>query len=154
MEEVVDAATGPVAVRILAPTSGRPQGVYLDIHGGGFYMDSAAHSDARNRALAEAIDFAVVSVDYRLAPEHPWPAAPDDCEAVALWLMENAAARFGTSRLTIGGFSAGATLAMVTLLRLRNKGWNWWHYLQKVQSEWKRIRSRSLPQPHLSSLSR
>jgi acetyl esterase len=122
IEVVVESAAGPVPVRILAPTSGRAQGVHLDIHGGGFYMDSAAHSDARNRALADALNFDVVSVDYRLAPEHPWPAAPDDCEAVALWLLENSVARFGTSHLTIGGFSAGATLALATLLRLKNKG--------------------------------
>lgn len=122
---IVEAAaspSGPVPMRILAPRNAPARGVYLDIHGGGFYMDSAAHSDVRNRALADALDFAVVSVDYRLAPEHPWPAAPDDCEAVALWLMQNSVARFGTSQLTIGGFSAGATLAMTTLLRLRNKG--------------------------------
>jgi acetyl esterase/lipase len=64
----------------------------------------------------------VVSVDYRLAPEDPWPAAPDDCEAAALWLIDSAETRFGTTDLTIGGSSAGATLAMTTLLRLRDKG--------------------------------
>jgi acetyl esterase len=64
----------------------------------------------------------VVSVDYRLAPEHPWPAAPDDCETAALWLLEEAETRFGTIRLAIGGVSAGATLAMTTLLRLRDRG--------------------------------
>jgi acetyl esterase len=120
--EVAASPSGPVPMRILVPRNVPARGVYLDIHGGGFYMDSAAHSDVRNRALADALDFAVVSVDYRLAPEHPWPAAPDDCEAVALWLMENSIALFGTSQLTIGGFSAGATLAMATLLRLRDKG--------------------------------
>jgi acetyl esterase/lipase len=122
LEDAVEGPAGPVPMRILAPKHGPARGVYLDIHGGGFYMDSAAHSDVRNRALAEALNFAVVSVDYRLAPEHPWPAAPDDCETAALWLIENAAARFGTSQLTIGGFSAGATLALGTLLRLSNKG--------------------------------
>ena len=100
----------------------RARGVYLDIHGGGFYMDSAARGDKRNRELADALHLAVVSVDYRLAPEHPWPAAPDDCEAAALWLVEEADARFGTSRLAIGGSSAGATLALATLLRLRDRG--------------------------------
>ena len=64
----------------------------------------------------------VVTVDYRLAPEFPWPAAPDDCEAVALWLLEVAAERFGTTRLAIGGMSAGATLVTTTLLRLRDRG--------------------------------
>lgn len=72
--------------------------------------------DSRTRSAA------VVGVDYRLAPEQPWPAAPDDCETAALWLAANTESRFGTSRLAIGGFSAGATLAVATLLRLRNSG--------------------------------
>jgi acetyl esterase len=62
-----------------------------------------------------------VSVDYRLAPEHPFPAGPDDCESAALWLIENAVAEYGTDRLLIGGESAGAHLSAVTLLRLRDR---------------------------------
>jgi acetyl esterase/lipase len=85
-------------------------------------MGWAARSDARNRRFADALGIAVVSVDYRLAPEHPWPAAPDDCETAALWLLEQSEARFGTARLAIGGGSAGANLAMTTLLRLRDRG--------------------------------
>ncbi|WP_066949741.1 alpha/beta hydrolase [Streptomyces lushanensis] len=122
VEETIEAADTRVPVRIFTPVDGPPRGVCLDIHGGGFYMDSAARGDERNRELADALRLAVVSVDYRLAPEHPWPAAPDDCEAVALWLVEEAGARFGTSRLAIGGSSAGATLALATLLRLRDRG--------------------------------
>ncbi|ESU48013.1 alpha/beta hydrolase [Streptomyces filamentosus] len=122
LEETVEAAGVRVPVRIFLPSGGPPQGVYLDIHGGGFFMDSAAHSDVRNRALADTLHAAVVSVDYRLAPEHPWPAAPDDCEAVALWLVGQAETRFGTTRLAIGGSSAGATLALAALLRLRDRG--------------------------------
>jgi acetyl esterase/lipase len=119
LEELVEAAGARVPVRIFTPAGGRARGVYLDVHGGGFYMGSAALDDVRNRELADALHVAVVSVDYRLAPEHPWPAAPDDCATAALWLAENASARFGTSRLAIGGRSAGATLAVATLLRLR-----------------------------------
>ncbi|MBQ0827486.1 alpha/beta hydrolase fold domain-containing protein [Streptomyces tagetis] len=122
VEETAEAAGARVPVRILTPSGGPPAGVHLEIHGGGFYMDSAARSDAGNRRLADALGVAVVSVDYRLAPEHPWPAAPDDCETAALWLVERAGARFGTSRLTIGGGSAGATLALTTLLRLKDGG--------------------------------
>ncbi|MFD4265424.1 alpha/beta hydrolase [Rhodococcus sp. NPDC058481] len=122
IEEVLEVAGARVPVRIFTPADGRARGVHLDIHGGGFYMGSAAGEDVRNRALADALHIAVVSVDYRLAPEHPWPAAPDDCEAAALWLVEHAGARFGTSRLSIGGRSAGATLALATLLRLRDRG--------------------------------
>ena len=78
-------------------------------------------SDQANLALVEKFGLATVSVEYRLAPEHPYPAAPDDCEAAAVWLVERAAAEFGTERLLIGGASAGAHLAAVTLLRLRDR---------------------------------
>jgi acetyl esterase/lipase len=122
VERLVEAAGRQVPVRILAPQSGTARGVYLEIHGGGFYLGNAARGDARNRRLADALGVAVVSVDYRLAPEHPWPAAPEDCEAAALWLIDQAEAEFGTTRLAIGGASAGATLAVTTLLRLRDRG--------------------------------
>jgi acetyl esterase/lipase len=120
--QLAEAAGRRVPVRILVPESGTVRGVYLDIHGGGFYMGWAARGDSRNRLLADALGIAVVSVDYRLAPEHPWPAAPDDCETAALWLLDQAEARFGTTQLAIGGVSAGATLATTTLLRLRDRG--------------------------------
>jgi acetyl esterase/lipase len=111
-----------VPVRITNPQREAPRGVYLEIHGGGFYMSRAKRSDYRNRLLADAAGIAVVSVDYRLAPEYPWPAAPDDCETAALWLLDQAESRFGTSRLAIGGGSAGGNLAMTTMLRLRERG--------------------------------
>lgn len=120
--DVVGHGDRAVPVRIHLPRSTAAKGLRLDIHGGGFYTGSAAGSDVRNRELADALGIVVVSVDYRLAPEHPWPAAPDDCETAALWLAEHAADRFGTRRLAIGGFSAGATLAMATLVRLRDRG--------------------------------
>ncbi|EME22161.1 alpha/beta hydrolase [Rhodococcus triatomae] len=120
--ELVGTGGSRVSVRILTPTTGLVRGVHLDIPGGGFYLGSAAQRDVRNRALADTLGVAVVCVDHRLAPEHPWPAAPDDCEAVALWLLDRSETRFGTSRLTIGGSSAGATLAVATLLRLRDRG--------------------------------
>ncbi|MFJ9621668.1 alpha/beta hydrolase [Streptomyces sp. NPDC101181] len=122
VEETIEAGGVRVPVRILLPADGPPRAIHLGIHGGGFYSGSAARGDVRHRALADALGIAVVGVDYRLAPEHPWPAAPDDCEAAALWLAEEAEARFGTSRLTIGGSSAGANLALATLLRLKDAG--------------------------------
>ncbi len=122
VEVIAEAGGRQVPVRVTMPQGGEPRGVYLEIHGGGFYMSWAARSDYRNRRTADAAQVAVVSVDYRLAPEHPWPAAPDDCETAALWVLEQAEERFGTSRLSIGGGSAGANLAMTTLLRLRDKG--------------------------------
>jgi acetyl esterase len=115
------AGKGQVQVRVTTPGSGGSRATYLDIHGGGFYMDSATRSDARNAHLADALGVTVVSVDYRLAPEHPWPAAPDDCETAALWLVEEGRSAFGTERILVGGASAGATLAATTLLRLRDR---------------------------------
>jgi acetyl esterase/lipase len=122
VDRVVETGKRQVPVRIVAPKGDEVRGVHLDIHGGGFYLSSAARNDARNARLANALRVPVVSVDYRLAPEYPWPAAPDDCETAALWLLEHAQSLFGTNRLTIGGSSAGATLAMTTLLRLRDRG--------------------------------
>jgi acetyl esterase len=122
VERIARAGEREVPVRVTTPLEGQARAAYLQIHGGGFYMDSAARSDSRNALLADAVGMAVVSVDYRLAPEHPWPAAPDDCETAALWLLEQAESLFGTARLMIGGASAGANLVMTTLLRLRDGG--------------------------------
>ena len=100
-------------------------GVYLHLHGGGWTFGAPHHNDVVLEELARAAGLAIVSVDYRLAPEHPYPAGLDDCEAAALWLVEHAQAEFGSKRLAIGGESAGAHLSVVTLLRLRDK-----HHLQ------------------------
>lgn len=120
--ETVSACGRTVTVRIHTPTDRSAAGVVLEIHAGGFYLGSAAGGDVRNRRLVDTLGVAVVSVDYRLAPEHPWPAAPDDCETAALWLVAHAEARFGTTRLAMTGLSAGATLVAATLVRLRDRG--------------------------------
>jgi acetyl esterase/lipase len=110
---------GNIRLRVFVPENIRA--VYLHMHGGGFMLGQADHFDEMLDAVAQKCQVAVVSVDYRLAPENPYPAAPDDCEAAALWLMENCRAEFGTAKLMIGGESAGANLAAVTLLRMRDR---------------------------------
>src|SRR2546423_12341536 len=105
---------GQVGLRVLVPD--RVGGVYLYFHSGGWVLGAANQQDVRLWSLATRAGVAVVSVDYRLAPEHPFPAGPDDCEDAALWLVEQAQAEFGVSRLLIGGESAGAHLAALTLL--------------------------------------
>jgi acetyl esterase/lipase len=110
---------GEITLRVFTPA--RVDGVYLHIHGGGWVLGRAHHQDPRNRELATNCSVVVVSVDYRLAPENPYPAGPDDCEAAALWLVENARAEFGTDRLVIGGESAGAHLSANTLIRMRDR---------------------------------
>jgi acetyl esterase len=115
----IDGPGGPIPLRIIAPEN--PRGVYFHIHGGGWTWGTADEQDPWLDRLADRCGLAVVSVEYRLAPEHPFPAGPDDCEAAALWLLREAESRFGTSRLFIGGESAGAHLSALTLLRLRDK---------------------------------
>lgn len=121
VKRTVKVGNRQVHLRIIAPQQGKSRGVYLNISGGGFYLDETARNDIQNAQLADALGVIVVSVEYRLAPENPWPAAPDDCATAAHWLIEQAQPLFGTSRLIIGGTSAGATLAMTTLLRLRDQ---------------------------------
>ena len=70
---------------------------------------------------AQAAKVAVVSVEYRLAPEHLYLAGPDDCEATAAWLASEAQSEFGADRLVIGGESAGGHLVAVTLMRMRDR---------------------------------
>ncbi len=110
---------GPIPIRVLTPET--VDGVYLHLHGGGMTMGSALSMDNRNWPMAQAANVAIVSVDYRLAPEHPFPAGPDDAQAAANWLLAHAQAEFGTQRLLIGGESAGGYLALLTMVRLRDQ---------------------------------
>jgi acetyl esterase len=109
-----------ITLRVIAPAR-PPRGVYLHLHGGGWVLGGADMQDPMLERIADNTGQAVVSVEYRLAPEHPYPAGPDDCETAALWLVENAGREFGTDALTIGGESAGGHLAAVTVLRMRDR---------------------------------
>lgn len=112
---------GPLPLRIIPPPPEvRPRGVYLHMHGGGWTLGLVDGQDDRLQRIADNTRLAAVSVDYRLAPEHPYPAGPDDCEAAALWVAREGRRRFGPV-LTIGGESAGAHLSVITLLRLRDR---------------------------------
>jgi acetyl esterase len=115
-DRTIPVRAGAVPVRVFTPPVVR--GVHLHMHGGGWTLGTAAGQDAILWRLAQGAEVAVVSVEYRLAPEHPFPAGPDDCEDAARWLIAAAPREFGTDRLTIGGESAGAHLAALTLLRL------------------------------------
>jgi acetyl esterase/lipase len=115
----IDGPAGPLRLREFRPA--RVDGAMLHIHGGGWVTGEPELTDLLNEALSDQLNLAVVSVDYRLAPEHPFPAGPDDCEAAALWLVQHAADEYGTDRLLIGGESAGAHLSALTLLRLRDR---------------------------------
>jgi acetyl esterase/lipase len=113
---------GPIRLRVISPRTGTSRGAYLHIHGGGFVLGAADLQDAALQDTADATGLTAVSVDYRLAPEHPFPAGPDDCEDAALWLIGHGTTELGVpARFTIGGESAGGYLAALTLLRLRDR---------------------------------
>ena len=109
-----------VPCRVFRP-DGPATAIYLHFHGGGMMMGAPEMNDAGNLELSRRHGMAVVSVDYRLAPEHPFPAGPDDGIAVTRWLLDNGGAEFGSERLLIGGESAGGYMAAAVLLRIRDE---------------------------------
>jgi acetyl esterase len=111
---------GEMKVHIARPEHLR--GVVLDFHGGGFCLGWPESKDGSNTRLAGDAGVAVVSLDYRLAPEFPFPAGPEDCYAAADWLVENAKTEFGVETLFLAGDSAGGNLAALTALHLRDTG--------------------------------
>ncbi|HEV7439954.1 MAG TPA: alpha/beta hydrolase [Methylobacterium sp.] len=120
----IDGPAGPLALRIIRPRlkpGQAPRGAYLHIHRGGWVWGSADEQDPWLERIADKCGFICLSVEYRLAPEHPYPAALEDCEAAALWLVGPGRAEFGVTALTIGGESVGAHLAVMVLLRLRDR---------------------------------
>lgn len=120
----IPSADGGVPLRILHPPK-PPRGVVLDMHGGGWVVGSAGLNDHLNADLAAETGLAVVSVDYRLLSETRGVMLQDaitDCAAAGRWLIDNAAARFGTMDIVLCGQSAGGHLAALTTLALRNEG--------------------------------
>jgi acetyl esterase len=116
----VPGPAGQIPVRIYTPTPGRRLPGLIYFHGGGFILGTLDSCDRVCRDLAHLSGRVVVSVDYRLAPEHPFPAAVDDASAATKYVLEHAG-EFGMdeSQIAIGGESAGGNLAAVTALKLR-----------------------------------
>jgi acetyl esterase len=118
----IDGPGGPIPLRVIAPERSLT-GTFLHIHGGGWVLGAEDLQDPRLHRLARDTGLTVVSVGYRLAPECPYPAGPDDCEAAALWLLANEGREEvgATGPMAIGGDSAGGHLTAATLLRLRDR---------------------------------
>jgi acetyl esterase/lipase len=119
VDRMIDGPAGPMRLREFPRE--HADGAMLHIHGGGWMAGEPELTDVLNQMLSDDLNIAVVSVEYRRSPEDPYPAAPDDCEAAARWLLEHSAEEYGTERLLIGGESAGAHLSAVTLLRMRDR---------------------------------
>ncbi len=123
----IQGPAGNLALRIFKPDTIRA--VVLDIHGGGWSVGTAAFDDNLNDEMARICKVAVVSVEYRLASENPFPACITDCNAAAKWLVNNAIKEFGTDKLFISGASAGGHLAAETTLYIRDS----LHAIDKVK---------------------
>ncbi len=117
---MMDGSGGQIPLRFI-PSAKSSRGTFLHIHGGGWMYGDHDMQDQRMKEQADKTGMDVLSIGYRLAPEHPYPAANEDCENAALWLIENAGGRFNTGFLAIGGDSAGGHLSATTLLRVREK---------------------------------
>lgn len=114
---------GPLALRVYVPEGEGPFPVMVFCHGGGFVVLDLDSHDYLCLRLCEGARCVVVSVDYRLAPEHPFPAGVDDALLATRWAAENAATYHGdASRLAVAGVSAGACLAAVVAQRARDEG--------------------------------
>jgi acetyl esterase len=119
----ISGPAGEMPIRIYTPEGTGPFPVLVFFHGGGWVICNLDTHDGTCRSLANGAPCIVVSVDYRLAPEHKFPAAPEDCYAATRWVAEHVAQFNGDPlRLAVGGDSAGGNLAAVISQMARDKG--------------------------------
>ncbi|GAC1475579.1 MAG: alpha/beta hydrolase [Isosphaeraceae bacterium] len=114
---------GPIRARLSAPAKSGVYPALVYFHGGGWVLCDLDSHDVLCRAITNAADIAVIAVDYRLAPEHPFPAAIDDAFAATSWIVANARSLgIDPARIAVGGDSAGGNLAAVVARRARDRG--------------------------------
>ena len=113
---------GEIPIHIFTPAGAGPFPVMVYFHGGGFVIADTKTYEASPRALAKGANAIMVAVDYRLAPEHKFPAAPNDAYAAYLWVLQHAKEFNGDpTRVAVGGESAGGNLATVVSMMARDK---------------------------------
>jgi acetyl esterase len=121
-DRTVPGPAGPIRTRVYTPEGKGPFPVLVFFHGGGWVIGDLESHDSVCRELSGGAGVVVVSVDYRLGPEHRFPAAADDCTAVTRWVLQNAAQINGDAqRVAVGGDSAGGNLAAVVSQELRDQ---------------------------------
>jgi len=122
LDLAVPGPAGDIPATLFDPRANREPGpAMVFYHGGGYVIGDVESHAAICAEIARTLDLPVISVDYRLAPENPWPAAPDDCEAAARWVAGSPAELGRTvTSLVLCGDSAGGNLAIVTAMTLRD----------------------------------
>ena len=122
-EQTIDGPGGGLRLRIYTPNGVGPFPLLMFFHGSGFVLCSLDTHDGMCRNLCSGGACVVVSVDYRLAPEHPFPAAPDDCLLATRWAADHSETLGADpTKIVVAGDSAGGNIAAVTALRLRDEG--------------------------------
>ena len=117
VHEIREVDAGGIPCRLYRPSASKNLGLMVFFHGGGWVIGDLNSHDGVCRSLANKSGHAILSVDYRLAPEHKFPAAFDDCAAALKWAHANAAALgIDNSRIAVGGDSAGGNLTLALLL--------------------------------------
>jgi acetyl esterase len=121
-DRTIPGPAGELPIRIYTPVGTGPFPLHVTFHGGGFVIGNLDTHHAVAQSICVLAGAVVVSVDYRLAPEHPYPAAADDCYAATVWAVEQAAElRADPATLSVGGDSAGGNLAAVVSTMARDK---------------------------------
>ncbi|MDQ2837639.1 MAG: alpha/beta hydrolase fold domain-containing protein [Actinomycetota bacterium] len=122
----VPGPAGDIPIRVYLPATADPSGplpVFYWIHGGGWTVGSLQENELPSRAVCNAAQVAVLALDYRLAPEHRYPAAVEDCYAVLEWIYQHGGELgLDPRRLAVGGESAGGNLASVISMLSRDRG--------------------------------
>ena len=122
-DRTIPTPNGDLPIRLYTPEGDGPLPVLVFFHGGGWVVGNLESHDATCRALANAAGCITLAVDYRLAPEHKFPAAPEDCYEATKWAVLNAAALGGDpQRVAVGGDSAGGNLAAAVALMSGDRG--------------------------------
>jgi acetyl esterase len=123
VDHTVPVDGGEITVRVYTPDLKPPLPCHVYIHGGGWWLGTLNQSDNNCRAIAADAECVVVSVDYRLAPEHRFPAAAEDCYAALVWVVDHAyELGIDPARISVGGGSAGGNLSAVVALMARDRG--------------------------------
>jgi len=122
-DRMIPGPNGEIPIRTYTPEGTGPFGALVYFHGGGWVVGNIEMTDQPCRMITKAAGCVTVSVDYRLATEHRFPAGPEDCYAATKWVSDNAAALgCDASRIAVGGTSAGANLAAAVSLMARDHG--------------------------------